>query len=425
MSRQRLQQQSDPDDLPRLPTSGDLVDGRYRVESELGRGGMGVVVAARDEMLDRHVALKIMLPQMLRSQEAVTRFSNEARSLAGLESRHVVRVLDYGTVSTPSASAGLPFMVLELLRGDDLFTVATREGGLSPSRVVRYALEACAGLAAAHAQGIVHRDLKPENLFLALEPDGGECLKVLDFGIARSRSRKALTHGQVGVGSPGYMSPEQVEGGREVDARSDIWALGVVMYELLAHRPAFFGDNPRSLCLQILSAPVTPLGELRPDLPPALIYIVERCMEREPARRFANVAELAEALTPLDDWSPENDADRIRRQLDAADEAPISDVRLLTSSPKQVAASDDPRASSRRIERRRRQRLSLLVVGLTLVPILALLPSVAQAPELAPARAWSVRAIERTQETYDKVRARARALWMKEPAGRPAPGDQP
>jgi serine/threonine protein kinase len=290
--------------------------------------------------------------------------------------------------------------------------------------VVRYGLQACAGLAAAHAQGIVHRDLKPENLFLAVEPDGGECLKVLDFGIARSRTRQAVTRGQVGVGSPGYMSPEQVEGKGNVDARSDIWALGVVMYELLAHRPAFFGDSAQSLCLQILSAPVTPLDKLRPDLPPALVYIVQRCMERDPDRRFPNVAELAEALTPLDDWSPSSEADRIRHQLDAGEVAPISDVRPLRSRATPAVELAAPKLRDP-VNRRRRQRLSLLIAAVTLIPILALLPSVAKAPELATARAWSARALERTQATYDKVRARARELWMKEPAGKPAPGEQP
>jgi eukaryotic-like serine/threonine-protein kinase len=252
-----------------LPALGELVQGRYRILQELGRGGMGLVLAARDEMLGREVALKVVLPQMMSSRQAVERFVNEARSLAQLDCRNVVRVLDFGEISEPAASAGLPFMVLELLHGEDLFSVAAREGGLSPSRVVRYALETCAGLAAAHARGIVHRDLKPENLFLAVEADGSECLKVLDFGIARSPERRAVTLERAGVGSPGYMSPEQVEGSQSVDGRSDIWALGVVMYELLAHRPAFVGDDPQSLCLQILTAPVVPLTELRSDLPPA------------------------------------------------------------------------------------------------------------------------------------------------------------
>lgn len=420
MSAELSRAPSDPGDLPVLPKPGDLVHGRYRVDFELGRGGMGVVLQAHDQMLDRDVALKVVLPRMLRSPEAIERFSNEARSLAQLESRHVVRVLDFGSISSPPASAGLPFMVLELLRGEDLFSVAAREGGIGPSRVVRYALQACSGLAAAHAQGIIHRDLKPENLFLAVEPDGSECLKVLDFGIARSHSRRALTRGQVGVGSPGYMSPEQVEGTGHVDARSDIWGLGVVMYELLAHRPAFFGDNPQSLCLQILTAEVTPLLEIKPSLPPALVYIVERCMQRDPARRFANVAELADALAPLDDRSPESDAERIRRRLDAAEESPVSETR---PQPSRRMASMDIVVTPEPPPRRNRRRIaSLVLAAAVMVPVVALLPTVAEAPELAPARAWSSRAFEQSQAAYFKVRDRARELWMKEPGGSQPPG---
>lgn len=424
MPAELLREPSEPGDLPVLPKPGDVVHGRYRVDFELGRGGMGVVLQAHDEMLGRDVALKVVLPRMLRSPEAIERFGNEAKSLAQLESRHVVRVLDFGTISSPPASEGLPFMVLELLRGEDLFSVAAREGGLSPSRVVRYAIQACSGLAAAHAQGIIHRDLKPENLFLAIEPDGSECLKVLDFGIARSHSRRALTRGHVGVGSPGYMSPEQVEGTGRVDARSDIWGLGVVMYELLAHRPAFFGDNPQSLCLQILTADVKPLLEIKPTLPAALVFIVERCMQRDPAERFTNVAELAAALAPLDDWSPESDAERIRRRLDAAEEGPISATRPQRS--RELPSVDVPvTATTPGPRRSRRRAASLLVAAAILVPVIALLPRVAQAPEMAPARAWSAHAWEQSQAAYFKARDRARELWMKEPGGTPPPPGQP
>lgn len=416
MSAEPLRAASDPGDLPELPKPGDLVHGRYRVDFELGRGGMGVVLQARDQMLDRDVALKVVLPRMLRSPEAIERFSNEARSLAQLESRHVVRVMDFGAISSPASCAGLPFMVLELLRGEDLFSVSAREEGMSPARVVRYALQACSGLAAAHSQGIIHRDLKPENLFLAVEADGNECLKVLDFGIARSHSRRALTRGHIGVGSPGYMSPEQVEGTGHVDARSDIWGLGVVMYELLAHRPAFFGDNPQSLCLQILTSEVTPLLEVKPSLPPALVYIVERCMAREPDRRFANVAELAEALAPLDDWSPESDAERIRRRLEAAEESPVSETRPQS---RQLPSVDIVVTEPVPLPRRGRRLASLLLATAVLVPFVALLPRVAEAPQLAPARAWSARALEQSQAAYSKVRDRARELWMKDRSSEP------
>lgn len=392
---------------PALPAPGELVQGRYRILEELGRGGMGLVLAARDETLGREVALKVVLPQMLSSRQAVGRFVNEARSLAQLDCRNIVRVWDFGEISEPATSAGLPFMVLELLHGEDLFSVAAREGGLSPARVVRYALEVCAGLAAAHARGIVHRDLKPENLFLAVEADGSECLKVLDFGIARSAGRRPLTVGKAGVGSPGYMSPEQVEGSDAVDGRSDIWGLGVVMYELLAHRAAFVGDNPQSLCLQILTAPVTPLTEIRADLPPALVYIVERCMERDPDARFQNVAELAEALTPLDDWASETEVDRIRRQLDSSETGVASSYVRRQTSAARSSSGTIPLAN------RRRRGVSLLVAAALFLPAVALLPRVAQAPELASARAWSAQALAQAKTTWHAARVRAQELWAK------------
>lgn len=388
-----------PSNPPELPMTGDILQARYQVRHELGRGGMAVVLAAHDTLLGREVALKVLLPNLSASHEAVERFVNEARSLAKLENPHVVRVLDCGKLSTPAICAGLPFMVLELLRGEDLYSVAAREGGLAPQRVIRYMLQACAGLGAAHAHGIIHRDLKPENLFLAIETDGQECLKVLDFGIARSHSRRALTGGRVGLGSPGYMSPEQVGGGGPVDARSDIWALGVVMYELLAHRPAFAGEDPQELCAQTLLGTVAPLGEIRRDLPPALIQIVERCLEREPERRFASVDELAQALTAV--------------TVPGAAASEISEGDIV-----EVRSGQQPRRTGRA-----RRAGAWLLAGLILVPSILLLPRVAQAPELAPARAWSARTIEQVKSTWREARARAHALWMKEPAGPPAPGE--
>ncbi len=381
--------------------TGDVLHGRYTVRHELGRGGMAVVLATHDNLLGREVALKVMLPNLASSSEAVERFINEARSLATLENPHVVRVLDVGKLSAPAVCAGLPFMVLELLRGEDLYSVAAREGGLAPDRVIRYVLQACAGLSAAHAQGIIHRDLKPENLFLALDADGNECLKVLDFGIARSHSRRALTGARVGLGSPGYMSPEQVGGGAEVDARSDIWALGVVMYELLAHRPAFAGDDAHALCAQTLTAAVEPLDEIRDDLPPGLVAIVERCMERDPVRRFASVEELHRALSDVQ-------------------HSELSTLELLDSDIIELDASADSLAPR---SRRARRPAAWLLAAAILAPAVALLPRVARAPELAPARAWSEHTVARAQTTWHQARERFHALWMKEPAGPPAPGE--
>jgi serine/threonine protein kinase len=418
----RAKLQSDPAYLPSLPRPDDLLQGRYRVGSELGRGGMGVVVEAHDVRLDRDVALKIVLPQMLRSNDVVERFGNEARSLAKLESPHVVKVLDFGRVSTPQACAGLPYMALERLHGEDLFSVASRLGPLSPSQVVRYALQACAGLAAAHAHGIIHRDLKPENLFIAVEADGSECLKVLDFGIARSHSRRVLTHDNMGVGSPGYMSPEQVEGQGHIDTRTDIWGLGVVMYELLAHRAAFVADTPQGLCRQILTADVEPLADIRPDLPPPLIYIVERCLEKSPENRFRDVAELAEALAPLDESPPESDVRRIRRRLDAserADTAPLQLVPVQYPASPPASEPDRPRPA----QRAARRLVSAVLFGLILGPALMLLPRVAQAPELGPARAWTERTLKSAENAWQRARSRAHELWMKEPGNEP--GSEP
>ena len=429
MSAHRPQTSRQPGTPLELPNTGDIVHGRYRVQQELGRGGMAAVLAAYDGVLERDVALKLMLPQLVTSREAVERFINEARSLAKLESPHVVRVLDCGRLKAPMACAGLPFMVLELLRGDDLYTVAAREGGLSAERVVRYALQACAGLAAAHTQGIIHRDLKPENLFLATGADGQECLKVLDFGIARSHSRRTLTRGRVGLGSPGYMSPEQVQGGSAIDARSDVWGVGVVMYELLAHRPAFLGDDPQTLCAQTLTGEVAPLRELCPELPLAVVQVVERCLERDPARRFSDVEELAHALRQaqlaLAPSMPLFNAKGAPVQsTNAGEDIPIvvEEEGIPVELDQRDVVDRDPPLEAHR-PRRARRAMSWLLAAAILVPSIALLPRVAQAPELAPARAWSVRVAERAHITWNSARARAHELWMKEPAGDRAPAE--
>jgi serine/threonine protein kinase len=395
---------------------------------------MATVLSAYDVVLEREVALKLMLPQLVSSTEAVTRFVNEARSLARIESRHVVRVLDCGKLVAPAACAGLPFMVLELLRGEDLYSVAAREGGLSPERVVRYALEACAGLSAAHAQGVIHRDLKPENLFVALDADGQECLKVLDFGIARSRSRRAVTRGRAGLGSPGYMSPEQVQGAQMVDARSDIWGLGVVMYELLAHRPAFPGDDAHALCAQTLTATVVPLGEIRTDLPRSLIEIVQRCLERDPAERFGNVEALMAALEAVRVERPEavgagpGASNRLVRVDSVVVDVDTSALDAQTLDPLRaevvsgsVATEVDGAVAVR--PRRGRRVISWLLAGAILVPVAWLLPNVAQAPELAPARAWVSEHVARAQSAWQAARQRARELWMQEPGRGATPGE--
>ena len=294
---------------------GTLLDGRYRLDAVLGEGGMSMVYVAYDQRLQRNVAFKLLVPSLAYSREVVTRFVNEARTLARLDSPHIVRVYDAGVTSDPER-APLPFMVLELLRGWELRSLL-EQGVTDQARIVGWMLEACEGLAAAHAGGVIHRDLKPENLFVMAEPDGSERLKVLDFGIARSIEREAyLTLEGEGVGSPGYMSPEQLRDASSVDARSDIWALGVVMYELFSGTPPFQAKSSLELCAQVLNAPIEPLAVMRPDLPPELTAIVDRCLERELEKRFSNVLELAQALMPFARPSRVLVTERIRRRLD-------------------------------------------------------------------------------------------------------------
>jgi serine/threonine protein kinase len=298
-----------------LPQVGTVIGGRYRLDAILGEGGMSLVYVAYDQRLQRNVAFKLLVPSLAYSREVVTRFVNEARTLARLDSPHIVRVYDAGVTSDPER-APLPFMVLELLRGWELRTLLD-QGVTDQARIVGWMLEACEGLAAAHAGGVIHRDLKPENLFLTAEADGGERLKILDFGIARSIEREAyLTLEGEGVGSPGYMSPEQLRDASSVDARSDIWALGVVMYELFSGTPPFRARSSLELCAQVLNDPIEPLGAIRPDLPAELTAVVDRCLQRDPNKRFSNVLELAQALAPFARPSRLVVTERIRRRLE-------------------------------------------------------------------------------------------------------------
>ena len=291
---------------------GDVIDNKYRVEGILGEGGMGVVVAALHLELDLRVALKFLLPEAFSNLEAVQRFVREARAAAKIRSEHVARILDTGRLED-----GSPFQVMELLDGEDLARVLATRGAVAVEDAVSYVLQASEALAEAHAAGIVHRDLKPANLFLARKPDRTTILKVLDFGISKNlaSTEKGLTRSNAIVGSPFYMSPEQLTYGREVDARSDIWSLGIILYELLSGTPPFGGETlPQVVAGILLNKPRT-VGELRPGLPPALNAAIGRCMMTEPGDRYASVAELAHALVPYGPHSARESAERISRVL--------------------------------------------------------------------------------------------------------------
>ncbi len=274
---------------------GTVLAGKYRVERILGTGGMGTVVAAHHLQLDERVALKFLLPQALGSMEAVARFMREARAAVKIKSEHVARVTDVGQLEN-----GAPYMVMEYLDGRDLAAWLTQCGPMPIEQAVDFVLQASEALAEAHALGIVHRDLKPANLFCVQRSDGLLSIKVLDFGISKITNpadrAHAMTKTNSLAGSPLYMSPEHMKSSRTVDARTDIWSLGVILFELIAGRPPFEAEAVTELVMKVAADPPTPLRRYRPDAPVRLEAVVARCLEKDRNNRYQTVAELAVAL---------------------------------------------------------------------------------------------------------------------------------
>ncbi len=303
---------------------GDVIAGKYRVEKVLGVGGMGVVVAAVHLSLDQRVAIKFLLPEALAHPDVVERFSREARAAARVRGRHVVRVIDVDALED-----GRAYMVMEHLEGEDLEHVLER-GPLPVDKAISYLLQVCEALAEAHAAGIVHRDLKPANLFLAQQPDRRPIIKVLDFGISKMTvaGEKQLTATSTAMGTPYYMSPEQLMSSRDVDARSDIWALGVILFELLSGTRPCDADSMPSIVAQILSNQRPLLRELRPDVPAAVEDVVGKCMQSSRDLRFATVADLATALGRQLPDGGQDAAERVARLLGAPSVPPPVDPTL-------------------------------------------------------------------------------------------------
>lgn len=280
---------------------GEVIRGKYRVERIIGEGGMGVVVLATHVALDRYVAIKLLNAKSSESEEAIERFTREARAAARIQSEHVGRVIDVDAL--PS---GAPFIVMEFLEGHDLAGEMRDGKKLEPTAAVTYVLQACEAIAEAHAAGIVHRDLKPANLFLAKTSSHATTVKVLDFGISKITRReagaditanKALTNPTSMLGSPLYMSPEQMKASTEVDARTDIWSLGVILYEAITGRSPFDARTIPMICAAVLSQEPAPFDDA--SIPPALEKVVRRCLEKDASKRFRDVAHLVRALKPF------------------------------------------------------------------------------------------------------------------------------
>ncbi|HEY1693668.1 MAG TPA: serine/threonine-protein kinase [Polyangiaceae bacterium] len=332
---------------------GEEIAAKYRVERILGRGAMGLVVAARHLQLDQVVAIKLLHTEAAADEIAVERFEREARAAARLRSDHVARVLDVGRMAR-----GTPYMVMEYLEGADLAEVLETRGAMSAPMACGYVVEACDAVAEAHARGIVHRDLKPENLYLTTRVGGGSMVKVLDFGISKLMTEKQsrLTQTRAVVGSPLYMAPEQLRSSKLASPRSDVWSLGVVLYELLTRRWPFEADSLPDLCLKVAREEPQPLDSVRADLPPGLGAIVLRCLEKDPEARYADAGELARALEPF---------------LEPASKDVAIGIRTVSRS--LVATRSAVTTQSRRADRPSRRWVPFAVAGAATIGALAVL----------------------------------------------------
>jgi serine/threonine-protein kinase len=331
---------------------GVIIDRKYRIETLVGEGGMGMVWLATHVDLDRPVAVKVVREELARQDEIVARLLIEARAVAQLRGEHVVRVLDVGRLES-----GAPYIVMEYLEGNDVFSELAARGPLPIQEAIDLVLQACEGLAEAHSLGFVHRDLKPENLFLAVQPDRSLVLKILDFGITKqmhgSPHRRRMTLAACPIGSPQYMPPEQMLGLPDVDQRADIWALGVILYELLTGVCPFDSGSPEEIRKMVLEDEPPMPRAFRPDLPEALQTVVLRCLEKPLNRRYATVDELALELAPFGGPYAKLRAEKTVRvssssapTMVALDSAPTASLQPARESVPATAEPADFRTSS-------------------------------------------------------------------------------
>jgi eukaryotic-like serine/threonine-protein kinase len=320
---------------------GDILAGKYQVDRVLGSGGMGVVVAARHVELGQYVALKFLLPEACEIPQAVERFLREAKASVQIRSEHVARVIDVGKLEN-----GAPYIVMEFLEGIDIAQLIKSRGVVPILEAADYLLQASEAVAEAHALGVVHRDLKPANLFLTRRADGSPLVKVLDFGISKALTGGAstdpsLTATAAIMGSPLYMSPEQVRNAKGVDARTDVWSLGVILYEMLTGKLPFEADTLPGLLAKIVADPPVPVRHHRADLPPDLELFFVRCFEKDLTRRFGTIADFADALARFASPFSRTSVERVQRLLRGSSTGSSTAV----SAPNYVQTGD-PRADS-------------------------------------------------------------------------------
>jgi serine/threonine-protein kinase len=308
-----------------MPKVGDTIGGKYRLDGVLAEGGMGIVFRAHDVRVDGPVAIKVLRPEMLDQPETVGRFDREARAAGQLQGPNVARVID-----VHATEEGLPYIVMELLEGHDLAEEIDLRGALPPDEAVDYVLQACIAMREAHAAGIVHRDLKPSNLFLT-DIGGRRTVKVLDFGISKIEDEDGrMTKTETSFGTPLYMSPEQVRSAKHVDGRTDVWSLGVILYELLVGRPPFLGSTTAAAAKIVAEQPERPRA-IRRELPPGLEAVVLEALKKDPEERYATIDAMATALAPFAPAAPiaGERLEGLRREADSH-----RAIRLAPSTPR-------------------------------------------------------------------------------------------
>jgi serine/threonine-protein kinase len=323
---------------------GEIFLEKYRIDAILGQGGMGIVAMCTHLALNECVAIKMLRRDVLDDVEAVERFMREAQAASKLKSEYVARVTDVGR-----SSANVPYMVMEYLEGHDLGQLLEERGSIALPWAVELTLQACEALAEAHSIGIVHRDVKPSNLFVTWRPDGSALIKVLDFGISKSPIVNAmqLTQTQSLLGTPAYMSPEQMRSAHKVDTRTDIWSLGTVLYELLEGRRPFEAESFSEMCVKVA---VDPPDEMT-NTPLPMQQIVLRCLAKAPEQRYSSMAELASQLVPFsqDPHQAQVLVERMSRMLrrsqmidwDPARSSMPMQVREIRSMERQAEAAAD------------------------------------------------------------------------------------
>ncbi len=383
-------------DTAELPVQlGGIVDEKFRVERVLGTGGMGVVVEATHLWLRQRVALKFIRREIARDQTSVARFLREARACVQLKNEHVARIMDVGALADDT-----PYLVMEYLEGQNGDELLRAGGPLPSATAVAYVLQACVGMAEAHALGIVHRDLKPHNLFVTTSASGRPLIKILDFGISKAAlagaDDHALTDSRTIVGSPAYMAPEQMESSKDVDARADIWSLGAILFALVTGGPPFHGQTLLQLCARVAAGTREPLDHAALGVPAELVAVIDACLSIAPARRPQDLAELAASLAP---FTPGGDAlaAEVAETLGATGATPTRPrprpERATSGALATTVASGTETGEDRSPPRRRSGLIAALAVAAIAVAVAAWVmtrpgergtPAVAVPPDAAP-----------------------------------------